>query len=371
MTRAAPALAAAASTDADANWLQLHNVSKQFGGFRALQDIDLRIRKGEFVCLLGPSGCGKTTLLRIVAGLEVHDTGNLIMAGREIGHLPPAQRNYGIVFQSYALFPNLTVAANIGYALKLDRQQAAHRIDELLDLVGLSGTEQRYPAQLSGGQQQRVALARALATSPSLLLLDEPLSALDAKVRERLRQEMRNLQRKLGVTTIMVTHDQDEALEIADTVVVMSDGRIEQIGNPEQIYRAPASRFVADFVGRANWLPVQLDIAGGATLAGMPLSVAQPCGMTNVAASAFCRPEDVRIETQWHAGAESMMAVVDRVDFHGGLRRASLSLCANRAITILADVGPNDAGYAALEPGRRVPVTLPAAAVHIFAEAGQ
>ena len=318
----------------------------------------------------GNAADGKTTLLRIVAGLEAQDSGGVIMAGREIGRLPPALRNYGIVFQSYALFPNLTVAANVGYALTLGRAEKTRRVDELLDLVGLAGVEQRYPSQLSGGQQQRVALARALATSPSLLLLDEPLSALDAKVRERLRRELRNLQRKLGVTTIMVTHDQDEALEIADTIAVMSEGRIEQIGTPEQVYREPASRFVAEFVGRANWLPVQLDADGRVTLAGIPLKIALPAGIAagNVGATVFCRPEDVRIEAHWQIGSDSMMAMVDRVDFHGGLRRATLSLCANRDIGILADVGPNDAGYAALEPGRRVPVTLPGHKVRIFVE---
>ncbi|MFC5475440.1 putative 2-aminoethylphosphonate ABC transporter ATP-binding protein [Paraherbaspirillum soli] len=363
-----PGVASEQAASEQRDWLRIHGVSKHFGAFNALQEIDLSVNKGEFICLLGPSGCGKTTLLRIIAGLEAQDRGGVSMAGREIGQLPPAQRNYGIVFQSYALFPNLDVAANVGYALKTSRAEKARRVDELLDLVGLAGTEQRYPSQLSGGQQQRVALARALATSPSLLLLDEPLSALDAKVRERLRQELRQLQRKLGVTTIMVTHDQEEALEVADTIVVMSNGRIEQIGTPEQVYREPASRFVAEFIGRANWLPLLLDQHGQATLAGQPLKVRIPTSMigVNFSASAFCRPEDVRIENRWEVGSDSMMAVVERVDFHGGLRRAALTLCADRTIRIIADVGPNDAGYAMLEPGRRVPVTLPGHKVRVF-----
>jgi iron(III) transport system ATP-binding protein len=351
--------------DAPDSWLRISHISKHFGAFKALQDINLNVRKGEFVCLLGPSGCGKTTLLRIIAGLEVQDSGSLFMGSREIGNLPPAKRNYGIVFQSYALFPNLTVAQNIGYALRENRANKNQRVNELLDLVDLNGIENRYPAELSGGQQQRVALARALATSPSLLLLDEPLSALDAKVRERLRQELRRLQQKLGVTTIMVTHDQDEAMSIADTVVVMSKGKIEQIGSPEQIYRDPASHFVADFVGRANWLPLCLSPNGEATLAGLPIKVNLPSGADK--ATLFCRPEDVKIETHWHSGADSMMAIVDRVDFHGGLRRASLSLCVDRAMSIFADVGPNDAGYSSLEPGRRVPVSLPQNKVRVFA----
>ncbi|MFT5590716.1 MAG: iron(III) transport system ATP-binding protein [Bradyrhizobium sp.] len=346
----------------DDHWLRIAGVGKQFGAFTALQAIDLDVRKGEFVCLLGPSGCGKTTLLRIIAGLEKQDGGSLLMGGRDIGRLPPAQRNYGIVFQSYALFPNLTVAQNIGYALRTGRAEKNRRVDELLDLVGLTGTEERYPAQLSGGQQQRVALARALAISPSLLLLDEPLSALDAKVRERLRQELRNLQRKLGITTIMVTHDQDEAMEIADTVVVMSQGRIEQRGSAEQIYRNPASRFVADFVGRANWLPLQRHTDGHATLSGLPLEMTLAADQ----ATLFCRPEDVRIETRWHAGSTSMMAVVEAVEFHRGIRRATLTLCVDRALSIFADVGPNDAGYDSLEAGRRVPLTLLPDKVRLF-----
>lgn len=239
-------------------YLTLQGVGKQFGGFNALEDIDLSIQRGEFVCFLGPSGCGKTTLLRIVAGLEPHSRGTLVQDGRDISRLPPAQRDYGIVFQSYALFPNLSVADNVAYGL-VNRRQPRERIDarvtELLALVGLPGSGAKFPAQMSGGQQQRVALARALATSPGLLLLDEPLSALDAIVRVRLREELRALQRRLGVTTIMVTHDQEEALSVADRIVVMNQGRIEQVGTPMQIYREPASAFVADFVGKVNRLP--------------------------------------------------------------------------------------------------------------------
>ncbi len=239
-------------------YLTLQGVGKQFGAFTALEDIDLSIPRGEFVCFLGPSGCGKTTLLRIIAGLEAHSRGTLVQDGRDISRLPPAQRDYGIVFQSYALFPNLSVADNVGYGLVNRRQpraQVTARVDELLALVGLPGSGAKFPAQMSGGQQQRVALARALATSPGLLLLDEPLSALDAIVRVRLREELRALQRRLGVTTIMVTHDQEEALSVADRIVVMNQGRIEQVGTPLQIYREPASAFVADFVGKVNKLP--------------------------------------------------------------------------------------------------------------------
>jgi iron(III) transport system ATP-binding protein len=245
------------SGSAAAPYLELQDLNKRFGAFQALQDIQLAIHAGEFVCFLGPSGCGKTTLLRIIAGLEVQTSGRLLQAGRDISTLPPAGRDYGIVFQSYALFPNLTIAANVAYGL-VNRGQAkaqrTARVDELLQLVGLPGSGSKYPAQMSGGQQQRVALARALATAPGLLLLDEPLSALDAIVRVHLRNEIRALQRKLGVTTIMVTHDQEEALSVADRIVVMNQGRIEQVGTPQQIYRTPASAFVADFVGKVNRL---------------------------------------------------------------------------------------------------------------------
>ena len=213
---------------------------------------------GEFVCFLGPSGCGKTTLLRSIAGLDPQTSGTIEQGGRDVSNLPPAARDFGIVFQSYALFPNLTVAANVGYGLTSRRQpraQTAARVAELLALVGLADQGAKYPGQLSGGQQQRVALARALAISPGLLLLDEPLSALDARVRVRLRQEIKELQRRVGVTTIMVTHDQEEALTMADRIVVMNHGRIEQIGSPSEIYRNPATAFVADFIGAMTFIP--------------------------------------------------------------------------------------------------------------------
>ena len=247
----------AADTMSDATYLELRGIQKRFGNFSALDDIDLSIQRGEFVCFLGPSGCGKTTLLRIVAGLETQTAGTILQAGRDISVLPPAARDYGIMFQSYALFPNLSVAQNVAYGLinrKQSKAQAQPRVDELLRLVGLPGSGDKYPSQMSGGQQQRIALARALATSPGLLLLDEPLSALDATVRVHLRNEIRALQRKLGVTTIMVTHDQEEAMSMADRIVVMNHGVIEQVGTPMQVYREPASPFVADFVGKVNRL---------------------------------------------------------------------------------------------------------------------
>src|SRR3954462_12662808 len=236
---------------------EVRNLHKRFGDFTALGDISLDIADGEFVCFLGPSGCGKTTLLRAIAGLDPQTSGTIRQKGRDVSALPPAQRDFGIVFQSYALFPNLTVSDNVGYGLVSRRHKRAgiaRRVGELLAMVGLPDAGPKYPAQLSGGQQQRVALARALATSPGLLLLDEPLSALDARVRLRLRHEIKALQRRLGVTTIMVTHDQEEALTMADRIVVMNQGAIEQVGTPQEIYRRPATAFVAGFVGAMNFV---------------------------------------------------------------------------------------------------------------------
>ena len=235
------------------SYLEVRNLQKRFGDITALGDISLDVAEGEFVCFLGPSGCGKTTLLRAIAGLDPQTAGTIQQKGLDVSRLPPAERDFGIVFQSYALFPNLTVADNVGYGL-VSRHQGraaiAKRVAELLALVGLPDAAARYPAQLSGGQQQRVALARALATSPGLLLLDEPLSALDARVRLRLRHEIKALQRRLGVTTIMVTHDQEEALTMADRIVVMNAGAIEQVDTPAKIAQQPKTPFVAEFIER-------------------------------------------------------------------------------------------------------------------------
>ncbi|GEA52941.1 ABC transporter ATP-binding protein [Vibrio inusitatus NBRC 102082] len=243
--------------DTNQTYLQINNVVKQFGQFTALKDISLSINKGEFVCFLGPSGCGKTTLLRAIAGLDLPTYGQIEQADQDITFLPPEKRDFGIVFQSYALFPNLTVSDNIAIGLRnqgSSKSEAEETVNQWLDTIGLPTSGNKYPSQLSGGQQQRIALARALALSPGLLLLDEPLSALDAKVRTHLREEICLLQRKLGITTIMVTHDQEEALSMADRIVVMNHGVIEQVGTPQEIYEKPVTRFVAEFVGSMNFL---------------------------------------------------------------------------------------------------------------------
>ncbi|HIF9339580.1 TPA: ABC transporter ATP-binding protein [Photobacterium damselae] len=241
------------------SFILIDHVIKDYEEYRALHGISLSIDRGEFICFLGPSGCGKTTLLNIIAGLHFPEQGKVTCLGEDITYLTPAKRKFGIVFQNYALFPNLTVSNNITYGLRgkeWNRAKRNERADELLTLIGLPHIAERYPVELSGGQQQRVALARAIANNPRLLLLDEPLSALDAKVRVTLRNELKILQRKLGITVVMVTHDQEEAMALADRIVVMNEGRIEQIGTPESLYLAPENRFVGEFIGSMNMLSI-------------------------------------------------------------------------------------------------------------------
>jgi iron(III) transport system ATP-binding protein len=300
--------------------LRLEGVGKTFGSFVALKDIHLSIARGEFVCFLGPSGCGKTTLLRIIAGLEQQTTGNIVQNGRDVSQLPPAARDYGIVFQSYALFPNLTVADNVAYGLvnrRKARAEVAARVAELLALVGLPDAGPKYPGQCSGGQQQRIALARALATSPSLLLLDEPLSALDAKVRERLRGELRSLQRKLGVTTIMVTHDQEEALSLADRVVVMNHGVIDQVGTPLEVYERAATPFVADFLGRVNALQAECLGQGRYRIGQVELQTQAAGVAAGCRVTLYLRPEDRHVEGDAAHSAGALRGRVQRIDFLG------------------------------------------------------
>jgi len=257
-------------------FLRIDNLSKTFGSTTVVHGVSLSFDKGEFITFLGPSGCGKTTILRMIAGFEEPSAGTIAIDGQDITHIPPNKRRLGMVFQAYALFPNMTVAANIGFGLKVGgvgAEQTHARVGEMLDLIGLRGFEKRYPFELSGGQQQRVALARALAPQPRMLLLDEPLSALDAKIRVSLRDQIREIQRDLGITTVFVTHDQEEALSVSDRIVVLNAGNVEQVGAPMEIYNQPATRFVATFVGILNTLSAKVDkpadnsviLAGGRT----------------------------------------------------------------------------------------------------------
>ena len=277
--------------------LALEGIAKRFGALTAVDDLSLTVPHGTFVCLLGPSGCGKTTLLRMIAGLEAPSAGRILLDGAEITDLPTHRRDFGMVFQSLALFPHLNVRDNIAYALRIrgvPKAEQEARVAELLDLVHLPDFGSRPVGQLSGGQKQRVAIARALAVSPRLFLLDEPLSALDAKLREAMQVELRQLQQKLGITTIVVTHDQREAMTMADLVVVMGEGRIRQAAAPVEIYRRPADAFVADFIGSTNLLDIAANGSGLALVDGVPLpGVALPAGLQRARLS--IRPEDVRL----------------------------------------------------------------------------
>ena len=250
-------------------YLQIKNITKKYGAVTAVDRVNLNIEKEEFVCILGPSGCGKTTLLRLIAGLEEANAGELYIDGNNLINVAAQHRNFGIVFQSYSLFPNMTIAENVGYGLsirKVAKAEIDKRVKQLLELVHLSDQSDKLPHLLSGGQQQRVALARALAVDPKLLLLDEPLSALDAKVRKTLRIEIRDVQKKLGIPTVMVTHDQEEAMTMADRIVCMKDGRIEQVGSPSELYNQPKTLFVATFLGSMNILDALRGLKGDKSL---------------------------------------------------------------------------------------------------------
>jgi iron(III) transport system ATP-binding protein len=352
-----------------APFLRIEGVSKRFGDFTALRDIGLSVGRGEFVCFLGPSGCGKTTLLRAIAGLDLADEGRIEISWRDVTRAPPAERDFGIVFQSYALFPNLTVADNVGYGLvnrRMKRAAIASRVAELLALVGLPEQGAKYPVQLSGGQQQRVALARALATSPGLLLLDEPLSALDARVRARLRGEIRGLQRRLGVTTIMVTHDQEEALTMADRIVVMNAGAIEQVGSPGEVYRHPASPFVADFIGQMNFLQGRIAGPGRVEIAGVVLASRSAEGhAAGTAVEAGFRPEEVRVRDVGPDTPNRIEVEVAGLEFLGAFCRARLRPVGGTAV-FLADFSTNLMRDHAIEAGARLPVALPEEALRVF-----
>ncbi|MGH6931136.1 MAG: putative 2-aminoethylphosphonate ABC transporter ATP-binding protein [Dongiaceae bacterium] len=352
-------------------FLVIDHVSKLFGGFQALNDVSLEIHEGEFICFLGPSGCGKTTLLRAVAGLDFQTTGRIEQAGRDISALPPSERDFGIVFQSYALFPNLTVERNVGYGLASigrNKTEIAARVAELLRLVGLPEQGKKYPAQLSGGQQQRVALARALAMSPGLLLLDEPLSALDARVRVRLRHEIKALQRRLGVTTIMVTHDQEEALTMADRIVVMNQGVIEQVGAPIDIYRGPATAFVADFVGTMNFLPARALSAGRVGIGATELHLAESVdGIAPGMSVTLCiRPEDVMVRGVQASTSNVLSARILEMEFLGSFVRAQLMPSGGETATLAADFSINAVRDLGLEKGRELLIALPPDRIRVF-----
>ncbi|HVN33692.1 MAG TPA: putative 2-aminoethylphosphonate ABC transporter ATP-binding protein [Casimicrobiaceae bacterium] len=358
-----------------APYLVIERLTKQFGSFTALKDISLEINAGEFVCFLGPSGCGKTTLLRCIAGLDTQTSGRIFQGAREISTLPASKRDFGIVFQSYALFPNLTVAANVGYGLVgrgIPKVEIRTRVDELLRLVGLPDAAHKFPAQLSGGQQQRVAVARAMALSPGLLLLDEPLSALDARVRAHLRIEIRRLHQRLGVTTIMVTHDQEEALTMADRIVVMNQGVIEQIGTPTEVYRQPNTAFVADFVGHTNFLPAVVigtkQVRFGSIDLGCDLDVRPGAGHDVTLA---IRPEDVVVRNVIPSTPNSFSARVAEIEFLGSFCRVGLAIngAGYGTPALVADFSINVVRDLAIEAGKEIPIALPPDRIRVFPRA--
>jgi len=354
-------------------YLRIENIIKYFGDFCALNDVSIEIGEGEFVCFLGPSGCGKTTLLRAIAGLELQTHGRIEQAGRNISNLPPAERDFGIVFQSYALFPNLSIVRNVAYGLenrKLPRAEIGTRVRDLLELVGLTGQDDKYPAQLSGGQQQRVALARALATSPGLLLLDEPLSALDARVRVHLRHEIRELQNRLGVTTIMVTHDQEEALTMADRIVVMNQGVIEQVGTPMQIYRHPATAFVADFIGKMNFADGAVAGEGRIRLGEVELSCDTGGFAAGQAVQIAVRPEDIVARGVAAGDTNAFSASVADLEFLGSSLRVDLTGASLGGQTLTADLSVNLMRELELEPGHDITVRIPPERITLYAAGG-
>ncbi|HVE50376.1 MAG TPA: putative 2-aminoethylphosphonate ABC transporter ATP-binding protein [Casimicrobiaceae bacterium] len=347
----------------------MRGIHKSFGKFVALEDISLDVRRGELMVFLGPSGCGKTTLLRIVAGLEQQDRGAIIQDGTDITRLPAIRRDYGIVFQSYALFPNLTVADNVAYGLVNRRQKRAAinaRVDELLTLVGLPESKTKYPGQLSGGQQQRIAVARALASSPGLLLLDEPLSALDALERVRLRGELRALQQRLAVTTIMVTHDQEEALSIADRIVVMHSGRVEQVGTPRAIYGTPATSFVADFVGKINVLPAVAEGRGSFRVGSVALQTECVDIVAGTPVKLYLRPEEIAVNANGASSINTLTAKVGKIEFLGASCMVAIALDAGDAPPLVANVSRQIVDAKQLATGQSLTVSLPPQALRVL-----
>jgi putative spermidine/putrescine transport system ATP-binding protein len=322
------------------DFLRLENLVKTFGTNTVVKGANLSFSKGEFISLLGPSGCGKTTILRMVAGFEKPSSGTIRVEGQDISHLPPNQRKIGMVFQAYALFPNMNVEDNVGFGLKIagvGTEERKARVEEMLKLIGLTGFGKRFPFEMSGGQQQRVALARALAPKPRMLLLDEPLSALDAKIRVSLRQEIRAIQRELGITTMFVTHDQEEALSISDRIVVMSAGNVEQVGSPFEVYNKPATKFVATFVGQLNTLKATVadPVAKTVTINGQTAHVPSLSSGARAgdAISITMRPEAVAL-ANGHDRDIVLDGRVAAVNFLGSVIRLKVTLGGDNTIEL-------------------------------------
>ncbi len=349
--------------------VEARGISKSFAGRGVLAALELMMTDGELICLLGPSGCGKTTLLRIIAGFVAPDSGAVLVGGRDVTRLPASARRMGMVFQAYSLFPNMTALDNVRFGPRVTgspRVEQVRRAEHLLDLVGLAQHAAKYPHQLSGGQQQRVALARALAVQPQVLLLDEPLSALDAKVRVQLREEIRRIQRETGVTTVLVTHDQEEALSISDRVAVMNEGRLLQVATPSTIYREPADAFVARFIGAAAVLP---GLAGPGTVRVGELDLAAVAAAGHAPGAPvnlFIRPEHVRLEAMnGHIPPGAVAADVREATFYGSLTRLRLSLAGQPGETVLSADLPSEHAES-FKPGSRVLARWDAAAPRVM-----
>ncbi|MDB6156149.1 MAG: potA [Chthoniobacteraceae bacterium] len=325
--------------------VELRNVTKKFGNFHAIRGVDLNVRAGEFLTLLGPSGCGKTTLLRMISGFDTPTEGSVWLGGEEVTHLPPYRRNVNQVFQSYALFPHLTVEQNIGFGLrmqKLPRLEIAGRVQSAIALVSLQGLEARKPGQLSGGQRQRVALARALICQPKVLLLDEPLSALDAKLRHQMQGELKRLQKMLGITFVFVTHDQEEALTMSDRIAVVNQGRIEQLGDSAAIYHAPQTAFVANFIGRANILEANVaGVEGGfirlriASDVEVLLPNPNPSPTTSRLVVSI-RPEKIHLQSQRPTQENVFEAVVEEELFKGPTHQLEIKTAGGLSLSVMA-----------------------------------
>ncbi len=352
--------------------LILEKVRKTYGSLVAVDDVSLDIEPGEFVCFLGPSGCGKTTLLRMITGFETLTSGNIVYDEKIINDVIPQKREFGIVFQSYALFPNMTVNENIAFGLKMRKMPqdlVDERVIEMLKLIGLTGWEGHYPSQLSGGQQQRVALARSLAIKPNILLLDEPLSALDAKIRVRLRTVIKKLQQELGITLIYVTHDQEEALSLADRVVIMRDGQIRQVGSPWEIYKEPKTSFIAEFVGTSNFISgTKKD--GKVKFGQLELTVSNLDDVEGENVHLAVRPEnvelvDVTISSEQCVSSNVFEVVAEVITFLGAVVRIAFSL---EGETMIIDISEKDFEKMGLKRGEKIKVYFPPDAFHVYAE---
>src|SRR4051795_3534364 len=350
--------------------IRLESLVKSFGPVVAVDGIDLDMPPGEFFTMVGPSGCGKTTTLRMIAGFERPTSGRILLDGEDVAQTPPHRRNVNTVFQSYALFPHLNVADNVAFGLKYKKVTKAERaqaVAEALSLVQLSGFERRKPGQLSGGQQQRVALARALVLRPRVLLLDEPLGALDARLRKDLQVELKTLQESLGITFVFVTHDQEEALTMNDRIAVMNGGRVEQRGPPQFIYEEPATLFVADFLGVSNLVPAEASGRVGAAcmlrVGDVPLRAVQGAVDARGSVKAMIRPERVRIESQGTTGENRLPGLVEHLVFLGSFREVRVRLLGGALVTA---VQPNDGSEPAYSQGSPVSVHPPLESLRVL-----